>query len=128
VPVQMVLRDVQHRRHCGFKVGHPVELKTRQPSTQTSARPGRRLGRPVSVRCRQVGPMLPATATVFQRSTSLPVRDVTVVLPLVPVMPLAYNPRWPSQHAQTQLIAARDPDACAAVTTPDTDAGDRPGL
>ena len=34
-----------------------------------------------------VGPMLPATATRLpERSTSCPVREVTVVLPLVPVM------------------------------------------
>ena len=69
----------------GSKPWTPSSWKLDSSSTQTSG------SVPASMCCdsvsSSVGPMLPATATRLPaRSTSWPVKAVTVVLPLVPVM------------------------------------------
>jgi hypothetical protein len=68
----------------GSKPSTPSSWKLDSSSTHTCGSRARRDAR--GQRVQQVGPMLPATATVLPlRSTSWPVSAVTVVLPLVPV-------------------------------------------
>ncbi|MNV68380.1 hypothetical protein D3C71_1612220 [compost metagenome] len=82
-----------------------------------------------------VGPMLPATATRLpERSTSWPVSDVTVVLPLVPVIASTAG-RYPCVALNTSSAMeyklnsppALIPQALAAINTGAIAAGLRPG-
>ena len=62
MPVQVVLRDVEHRGRRGSKSVHAVELEARQLQHPDLRQIGRSLGRAASVSS-SVGPILPATAT-----------------------------------------------------------------
>ena len=89
VPVEVVLRDVEHRGRVGSKPCTPSSWKLDSSSTQTSGSASfARLASSASASVSSsVGPMLPATATRLPaRSTSSAVSAVVVVLPLVPVM------------------------------------------
>ena len=69
----------------GSKLVTPSSWKLDSSSTHTSGNVPASMW-PARVSS-NVGPMLPATATLLpERSTSWPVSDVTVVLPLVPVI------------------------------------------
>jgi hypothetical protein len=82
------------------------------------------------------GPMLPATATrIPARDSNCPVREVVVVLPLVPVMAstlgakpaFAYTRRKPSAN-RSSSPSTGTPRAVAQSATTCNCAGDRPGL
>ena len=90
----------------------------------------------------RVGPILPATATLFPaQRTRWPVSEVTVVLPLVPVMASTFG-AYSAWMVGTALCARSSsacanrlssppthrPRVCAASITPTVSAGLRPGL
>ncbi len=94
MPIQMVLRDVEHRRRRGIKAVDAIELEARKLQ-HPDLRPGRQVTalEAASSKVSSIdGPTLPAIATLLpQRSTIKAVRAVVVVLPFVPEMAMTWG-------------------------------------
>ena len=82
VPVEVVRRHVQHRRHARPEGVHRLELEARDLGDDHAVgREGRAPRRPAACRCCR-----PPARAAPARPSSAPVSAVVVVLPLVPVM------------------------------------------
>ena len=85
MPVEVVLREVEHRAAVGSKSCTPSSWKLESSSTHTSGRLPASIASGQRVEQRRADVACHATV-LPARSTSWPVSAVTVVFPLVPAM------------------------------------------